>query len=175
MSEKLNLPNAPSDPDRWKTHFPDDSPASKAFSERGGDRLVKAARAAKAFAYAPYSNSCEGAALLMEGDETIFTGCNVENPASEASICAARNAIFAAIMKGGTRIRALAISPQSSNGTDLSQRLPSNLCRQVIREFGDEQTVVYLDNGPGKNCSVTGDAFGIEQLKPDDSPPKSGS
>ena len=65
------------------------SPAD--FSE-----LVKAARAAAARAYCPYSQFQVGAAVLS-GSGEIFSGCNVENASYGLTICAERNAIFQAV------------------------------------------------------------------------------
>ena len=47
-------------------------------------------------AYCPYSRFPVGAALECV-DGTVFTGCNVENAAYPAGICAERNAISHAV------------------------------------------------------------------------------
>jgi cytidine deaminase len=57
--------------------------------------LVRMAVDATNRSYAPYSHFAVGAALLL-ADGTIIPGCNQENAAFPAGICAERSAIFAA-------------------------------------------------------------------------------
>ena len=49
--------------------------------------------------YVPYSNFPVGAALLCK-DESLFTGCNVENAAYGSTICAERTALLKAVSEG---------------------------------------------------------------------------
>lgn len=57
--------------------------------------LVQTAVESTNRSYAPYSHFAVGAALLL-ADGTILPGCNQENAAFPAGICAERSAIFAA-------------------------------------------------------------------------------
>ena len=72
------------------------------------DLLVKKAYEGRANAYTPYSNFKVGAAVLTE-DDTIYTGCNIENASYGATNCAERTAIFKAISEGHQKIKAIAI------------------------------------------------------------------
>jgi cytidine deaminase len=103
------------------------------------ERLLVAARAMLARAYAPYSKFHVGCAVLTESGAT-YTGCNVENASYGLTICAERAAICAAIAAEGasTRIRALAVL----NGND-APCSPCGACRQVIFEFGQDAEVIF--------------------------------
>lgn len=100
--------------------------------------LVKKALEARENAYVPYSNFRVGAAVLME-DGSIYTGCNIENASYGATNCAERTAIFKAISEGHSLIKVIAIS-----GKDDVYTSPCGICRQVIAEFGDEETKILI-------------------------------
>jgi cytidine deaminase len=98
-------------------------------------KLEKAARAAAARAYAPYSRFRVGAAVLA-GSGRIYSGCNVENASYGLCLCAERAAIFAAVAAGESAIRAVAVYTPTAAPTS-----PCGACRQVIREFGPEALI----------------------------------
>lgn len=100
--------------------------------------LVLKALEARKNAYVPYSNFRVGAALVME-DDSIYTGCNIENASYGATNCAERTAIFKAVSEGHSRIKAIAISGSDDNYTS-----PCGICRQVIAEFADENTKIII-------------------------------
>ncbi|MCX7993736.1 MAG: cytidine deaminase [Fimbriimonadales bacterium] len=92
--------------------------------------LTQAARAARAHAYAPYSNYAVGAAVRTE-DGRIFTGCNIENASYGLSICAERVAVFNAIAAGARQIVAVAVCTPDGAA-------PCGACRQVLAEFAPD-------------------------------------
>jgi len=107
-------------------------------------RLAAAAVAEKA--YCPYSHFPVGAAVLTESGE-IFAGCNVENASYGLTICAERNAIFQAVARGASTIRAVVISTRTADPAP-----PCGACRQVINEFGPNATVFSF--GLGTSAAV---------------------
>lgn len=107
--------------------------------------LLTAAREAAAHAYCPYSNFHVGAAVLADGN--IFPGCNVENASYGLTICAERNAIFAAVASGARRIQAIALAcVDATEDAPASLRMPCGACRQVIAEFAAPETPVHIDS-----------------------------
>ena len=95
-------------------------------------------------AYAPYSHYPVGAAVLGE-DGRIYGGCNIENAAYPSGICAERVAIFKAVSEGTRKILGLVV--RTPNGGS-----PCGACRQVMREFLDDQSPVFIVDGTGGLC-----------------------
>lgn len=109
--------------------------------------LIKECTKAKDNSYSPYSKFRVGAALLTD-DNTVFTGCNVENASYGLSICAERTAIVKAVSSGYTKFKEIAVS------TDMDEfGSPCGACRQFIAEFGLD-IVVHLVNRDSK-CQTT--------------------
>ena len=114
-------------------------------------------------AYCPYSRFPVGAAVECE-DGTVYTGCNVENAAYPAGICAERNAVFHAVAEGHTKFRRIVIAGKSDDFC-----VPCGVCRQVLREFSKDMEIICL-NGAGEEQTFTLDqllphGFGPEHLK----------
>ena len=65
-------------------------------------------------AYVPYSHFPVGAALEC-ADGTVYTGCNIENAAYGATICAERTAIFKAVSEGHRGFVRIAIAGRSED------------------------------------------------------------
>lgn len=101
-------------------------------------RLIDAAIATASNAYAPYSKFHVGAALLTT-DGDIITGCNVENASYGLTICAERNAIFAAVARNTRTFRAVAVVADGD-----VMPYPCGACRQVLSEFCSPDTPVYI-------------------------------
>ena len=116
--------------------------------------LIRMALAARERAYTPYSDFMVGAALRAE-DGRIFTGCNVENAAYGATICAERTAIFKAVSEGHRDFVRIVIAGRSEDYC-----VPCGSCRQVMMEFAPEMEVICL-NGRGQAKS-----FRLRELLP---------
>lgn len=98
--------------------------------------LRDAARGAMERAYAPYSRFRVGAALETE-DGTVFSGCNIENAAFPATLCAERVALGAAVASGRRSFRRVLICSTAPNPIP-----PCGVCRQALSEFGDDLEVL---------------------------------
>ena len=114
------------------------------------DELRRRARSAAAHAYAPYSRFRVGAAVLAE--EVIYGGANVENASYGLSICAERNAIFAAVAAEGSgmRIQAVAVATERDGPC-----APCGACRQVIFEFGPDALVLFRGQSGAEQMAIT--------------------
>jgi cytidine deaminase len=94
--------------------------------------LEQSAWAARAGAYARYSNFSVGAAVLTDSGG-IFSGANIENVSFSLTICAERAAIIAAVHSSACRLAALLIV------ADVPMPIaPCGACRQFAAEFADE-------------------------------------
>ena len=100
-------------------------------------QLLTAAIDVRRQAYAPYSKFLVGAALLTE-DNQIVTGCNVENASYGLTICAERNAVFAAVACGHRQFQAIALAT-------VGGVTPCGACRQVLAEFCNDLPILIVD------------------------------
>jgi cytidine deaminase len=116
--------------------------------ERTATNLRERAFAAMGRAYAPYSNFRVGAALLAT-DGSITDGCNVENAAYPAGICAERGAVAGAVARGNQSFVAIMIATEADEPTP-----PCGICRQVLEEFSPRMVIVSATRG-GKEARWT--------------------
>lgn len=127
-------------------------------------KLIAAAKAAQQGAYVPYSGYAVGAALLAD-DGKIYTGCNIENASYTPTVCAERVAVFKAVSEGAKRVELIAVVA----GEDMGY--PCGVCRQVLREFGENGTVVVAKDEENyhvhKLDELLPHSFGPENLKGD--------
>jgi cytidine deaminase len=108
-----------------------------------GRALMREAGKARRQAYAPYSNFPVGSALLTR-DGTVILGCNVENASYGLTVCAERNAVFQAVVRGYDDFVAIAVTAREGKGAP-----PCGACRQVLHEFAPHLRVIWRD-GKGK-------------------------
>lgn len=97
--------------------------------------LIEKAIEATDRSYARYSKFYVGACLLLN-DGTITMGCNQENAAFPAGICAERSAIFAAGAQYPDQpVKMLAIAARDTTGQLTEEPVsPCGTCRQVMIE-----------------------------------------
>ena len=106
--------------------------------------LMALAEAARENAYTPYSHFRVGAALLCT-DGSVYSGCNIENAAYGATICAERAAFAGALTDGKRSFIKIAVCGGIDDTS--SPCPPCGTCRQVMREFCDEKFCIILKNG----------------------------
>jgi len=112
------------------------------------ERLVELAHKARENAYAPYSNSKVGAALLTQSGH-VYLGCNVENRSYPLGVCAERSAVSAAVSAGERDFTVIVIS--SENSPPVS---PCGGCRQVLFEFSRHIKVIMVNDRGEKRVRV---------------------
>ena len=117
--------------------------------------LFEAARAAMAFAHAPYSKFPVGAAIRAE-DGKIYAGANIENLSFPQGWCAEPTAISHMIMAGNKKIVEMAVIAEK-----LPLCPPCGGCRQKIAEFATAKTPIYLCDETGVKKTMT-----MEELLP---------
>ena len=120
------------------------------------EKLFKACKEVREQAHVPYSNFKVGAAFLTE-DNSIITGCNVENAAYPQSQCAEASAIGNLISQGYKSIKEVVVI---GSGDLLSS--PCGGCRQRIREFASLNVKIHMCNKSGHMKTST-----LEELLPD--------
>lgn len=106
------------------------------------EQLSAEAKEAMQKAYSPYSGYKVGAALLCK-DGSVYTGCNVENASFSATNCAERTAFFKAVSEGEKEFVAIAVCGGKDGKID-GVFPPCGVCRQVMREFCDDEFEIHL-------------------------------
>ncbi len=109
--------------------------------------LIEKALEMRGFSYVPYSNFAVGAALLTKSGK-VYTGCNIENAAYGATICAERTAIFKAVSEGETELDAIVIVGAPKGEMPSQECPPCGTCRQVMSEFAKKDFRVILAVDP---------------------------
>ena len=104
--------------------------------------LYELAKKAMENSYSPYSDCKVGAALLCENGK-VFTGTNIENAAFGPTVCAERVAVFKAISEGKEEFSKIAVVG-GKGGVINGIFAPCGVCRQVLREFCDDDFEILL-------------------------------
>jgi cytidine deaminase len=96
------------------------------------EELITAARHAREYAHAAFSQFKVGAALET-ADGQVITGCNIENATYGLTICAERVAMFKALSEGHRAFTRVAVVADTESPTP-----PCGACRQILWEFGGD-------------------------------------
>ena len=106
--------------------------------------LIRAAFAAREYAYTPYSNFKVGAALLAKNG-SVYTGCNIECATFTPTNCAERTALFKAVSEGVHEFAAVAVVGAKDGAPDDALiTSPCGVCRQMLYEFGGPDLLVIM-------------------------------
>jgi cytidine deaminase len=126
------------------------------MAEIAGRVLIDAARAAAAFAHAPYSRFGVGAAVLLN-DGQMITGANFENASYGLSLCAETVALATANSQGrlgdvvAIGVIGGALARDGTISGDVPVR-PCGRCRQVIIEaaqIGGQDIDIHCGSADG--------------------------
>ena len=102
--------------------------------------LVKQAFEATKHAYAPYSKFVVGACVLLR-DGKLIKGANIENAAYGSTMCAERNAVYAAYCQGYQKDDIVSVTIVADCTPLVS---PCGACRQVLAELLNKDTPIIL-------------------------------
>lgn len=111
-------------------------------------KLYKAAVEARENSYSPYSHFAVGAAVRTAAGK-IYKGCNIENGSYGLTVCAERNAIFAAVGAGESELTELCVVADTSGPVS-----PCGACRQVMSEFKINRIILTTLKGDVKEMSL---------------------
>jgi cytidine deaminase len=113
-------------------------------------------------AYAPYSHFPVGAAALVD-DGRLVVGCNVENAAYGATLCAECGLVSELHVTGGGRLTHFVCV----NGA-AEVIMPCGRCRQLLWEHGGADLLIETPKGIRTMAEVLPMAFGPEDLDLED-------
>ena len=106
------------------------------------EELLDKAKQARALSYSPYSHFAVGAALEC-ADGSVFCGANIENASFPLGMCAERNAIYHALMRGKKKEAFVSLAILADTDEPCS---PCGACRQVLWELFPLDAPIYLGN-----------------------------
>ncbi|WP_051090629.1 cytidine deaminase [Algicola sagamiensis] len=114
-------------------------------------------------AYCKYSYFPVSAAIQWDSNRITY-GINVENSSIGLTVCAERHAVGAGILEGESRVKRVFVYSQARDFL-----VPCGACRQVLTEFGDEETEILMFDQEGNHEATTLGAFlpGMFRLEED--------
>ncbi|AWU78532.1 uncharacterized protein C5L36_0E05860 [Pichia kudriavzevii] len=172
LSSPCSKTSPPSPSPVYCADFPLTMSAESLVTKEEYELLKTTVLKAQEIAYCPYSKFRVGCAILAESGK-LYTGCNVENAAYTAGICAERTAMSKAVSEGDRVFKAIAIVTDSPTCSS-----PCGVCRQFIREFSGanqigkkklQLPIIMFNNDTSKSTIKTLDellpnSFGPEDL-----------
>jgi cytidine deaminase len=117
------------------------------------EKLCELAVEAMGHAYVPYSGYKVGAALLCK-DGTVYQGCNIENASYSPTNCAERTAFFKAVYDGKREFTDIAVCG-GKDGVITGAFPPCGVCRQVMREFCEDDFRIHMVGADGSYETFT--------------------
>jgi cytidine deaminase len=90
-------------------------------------------------AHAPYSNFLVGAVLIDENNN-LWEGCNVEASSYGLTICAERSALVAAVSRGVKSFKGVVVCTETEIPTS-----PCGACRQMLIDFAPDALVIMIN------------------------------
>ena len=102
-------------------------------------RAKEAALKARQNAHAPYSDFLVGAVLIDENN-TLWEGCNVEASSYGLTICAERAALVGAVSRGVKSFKGVVVCTDTEIPTS-----PCGACRQMLIDFAPDALVVMMN------------------------------
>lgn len=101
------------------------------------EKVVEAAREARALSRAPYSGISVGAAALLRSGE-IVRGANWESPSYPAGVCAERSMLSSVFASGRNAVIEAVAVTASAEGVDMDIS-PCGICRQSLLDAQNMQ------------------------------------
>ena len=112
------------------------------------DQLINSAKEYQKNSTATYSHFKVGAALL-DKDDTIFGGCNVESSSYGLTICAERVALTKAISEGIKDFTKIAIVGPNNEFCP-----PCGACRQLLHDYAPDLEIILTDKTKIKSVKL---------------------
>lgn len=104
------------------------------------DEIYSHLKSLLTYAYVPYSKFA--VSCLISADGILYAGVNVENASFGVTLCAERNALGSFVTNTGiSKVDAVYLLSQSEEFCP-----PCGICRQMLVELCDQDTLIYMFN-----------------------------